>query len=90
MVRRAVHREASAGEVKPSTPTPPKCRDCGGPNPHVVGRRVVSNAGDVSESHEWLCASCEYKRSHPDAAPNVPLSRERPPKALQKERLFGE
>jgi ribosomal protein L37AE/L43A len=63
----------------PSSPTLPKCRECKAPNPRVAG-----NANAL----EWLCASCEYKRSHPGAAPAAPLPRERRPLPLQSEALF--
>jgi hypothetical protein len=80
----------------PSAPTLPKCRDCGGPNPRVVSQRVILGVTVIdgapnqveSTTHEWLCASCEYKRAHLDAAPSVPLPRERS-QPVQTERLFG-
>ena len=57
-----------------------RCKDCGG-----VEARVVANA---TREHVWLCASCEFRREHPDATPATLPPRERRAKALQKERLF--
>jgi hypothetical protein len=78
----------------PWAPTLPKCSDCGGRDARVVSKRVrVGVPGVEVDSHEWLCASCEYKRAHPDAAPAapaapLPLPRERRPLPLQDERLW--
>ena len=58
----------------------PKCKDC-----NAATFRVVS----VGDGHQFLCASCEYKRYHPDAAPSVPMPHERSALPLQKETLFG-
>jgi hypothetical protein len=68
----------------PGTPTLPKCRDCGARTARVVTipSRVVSEV-----RHEWLCASCEYLREHPDAPRFVKPPRERA-KRLQKETLL--
>jgi hypothetical protein len=70
-------------------PILPKCRDCGGPSPRVVTRRRVGGSIDAGpEQHEWLCAACEYLRQHPNAAPDVPLPRERRPLPLQSGKLW--
>jgi hypothetical protein len=67
----------------------PRCKDCGGGQPRVVGiesRDLRVNAMRVY--HVWLCASCEYKRAHPLAAPAVLMPNERRPLRLQEETLF--
>ena len=52
---------------------PPRCADCGGGSPHVVG--VAAGAGKWA--HVWLFGSCEFKRNDPNATPRVLMPSER-------------
>ena len=73
-------------------PKPPRCADCGKPNPRVFGiplvRVVIDDREIVKVRHVWLCASCEYRREHPEALPARPTPSAMKPAKLQDERLF--
>jgi len=62
----------------------PKCADCG----HSADRCVRRHPHGVVALSMFLCASCEYRRSHPDAPRAVLMPKERRPLPLQAERLF--
>lgn len=77
----------------PKKDTPPHCEECGAGKPMAVKREGVTDEQIAASLtgmglFDWLCGSCLYKRTNPDAAPAIPLPREREPLPLQSERLF--
>lgn len=66
------------------SPRSAKCEDCGCMTDRCIRRHPH---GDASLSL-FLCASCEYLRENPDAAPRILMPNERRPLPLQSERLF--
>lgn len=67
---------------------PPKCLDCKSGQCRVITVGSAVRDGVRVPQHAWLCASCEYKRIHPDAATAVPMPWERPPGPVQVETLW--
>lgn len=65
---------------------PPRCEDCNCRTDRVLTERFA--LADVREF--FLCASCEYLRSHPDAARAIPAPRAMRPAKLQAESLLDE
>jgi hypothetical protein len=64
----------------------PKCCGCGQRTYSVVTAGTYSVLSTETR-HEWLCASCEYLREHPDAPRAIKPPRERT-RRLQKETLL--
>jgi hypothetical protein len=61
----------------------PFCEECGKGSAHVTSR--------PGGGHRWLCASCEYRESHPDALEGEPPTLEAikaKTLPLQTEKLF--
>jgi hypothetical protein len=67
----------------------PKCQRCGGGSPRVLSIRYRNPAGEIGYRQEWVCATCEYVAAFPDGPVILPPPRERKPKSLQREALFG-
>lgn len=92
--RRLVAGVVYGGALRPEMSAPyntklPRCHDCGGPAPRVVGRETYDQARRRRIIvHEWLCAGCEYKREHPDAREGIAEPRLMRPLKLQRETLF--
>lgn len=62
------------------------CKDCGAATRLAV--RVSEGKGwENAAGFEWLCGSCEYRRSHPEA-PKAPSLPRKETARLQTERLF--
>lgn len=63
---------------------PPRCADC-----KCRTERVLTELVAIGQWRElFLCASCEYLRGHPDAAPAIPAPRSMRAAKLQSETLF--